>query len=523
MIAALFIAGFNGQWRIGPDSAVHVTVARSLADGNGYTHPTGLQDTINPGLAYLTAATFDLFGTKRFIAIDAVMLLCSVVVLTLTYWVVRLRFDRPTAVLVVCMLGFNETFYRYGYQVLTDMPFLLGLMLMLLGNELLNRRGAGRGVGVMLVVVSVGVMAAFRSVVLTVLAAGVLLAAYRVTRGPGWARYFVATSVVVCVLLMMRLMTGGVSLMRDESRVVGLIGGQPLGVTLHRVFLENGPTILTEHLPEAMFGVDFGAIASAPLGLLAVVLGLALFKVRPLWGLLVALFLAQWLVFVTTQRYVLVVMPLLALSWWRLGPWLEKRLKPGAASWVVTGLLVLWFAPNLVRVGAFIVEQRSRPFLQTYDDGHYAALNSVAKELSAVAGEKDVIIADDAPQLTYFTDLPVYGPDKLPTFGPARDMTLGLLRSAERVVLVSPAGDKLNERIINLKLRQERVLTIVPTPGYDRRPEYKLILMRMRDVDWDNYRRRREILLQRARAAEQRQDESDQHSGEGEQPDDQPR
>jgi hypothetical protein len=424
--------------------------------------------------------------------------------------------------LIVCMLGLNETFYRYGYQVLTDMPFLLGLMLGLLSNELVNRRGAGIWLGAALVAVSVAVMAAFRSVVLTVLAAGALLVIYRMFRGPGRITYITIAAAAGGAWLVSRLVLGGGTL-RDEGRALGLVTDQSLTDTLHRVFIENGPTLLTEHLPEAMFGVDFGTIVNLPLGLLAVVLGLALFKVRPLWGLLIGVFLAQWLVFITTDRYLLTVMPLLALGWWRLGPWLEKRVKPDTARWLVAGLLVLWFAPNLVRVGAFIVEQRSRPFMQTYSGGRYAALTEVAKELSAVAGEKDLVIADNAPQLTCFTGLPVYGPDKLPTFGPARDSTLSLLRSADRVVLVGPAGGKLNERITSLQMWQQRVIKIVPTPVYDRQPEYKLILMGVRNVDWENYKRRKERSRLRARAAEQRHDEPEQHPGEGEQPDDQPR
>ena len=35
-----------------------------------------------------------------------------------------------------------------------------------------------------------------------------------------------------------------------------------------------------------------------------------MFRVRPLWGALVAVFVAQWLVFITTERYVLVLLPL---------------------------------------------------------------------------------------------------------------------------------------------------------------------------------------------------------------------
>jgi hypothetical protein len=522
-IAVFYAIGFNGQWRIGPDSAIHVTLAQSLAQGTGFIHPTGLQDTVNPGLAYLTAGMFKLFGSDPFIAIDAVMLMCSAAVLVLTFWVVRLRFDRPTAVLIVCMLAANETFYRYGYQVLTDMPFLLGLMLMLLGHELLHRQGVRLWWGTALIALSVLVMAAFRSVVLTVLMAGALMVAYRMIRGSGWIRYAAVTTAAVAALISMRLMIGGGSLLRDESRVLGQVTESSLMDTLRRVFLENGPTLLNEHLPEAMFGVDFGSIVGLPLGVIAVIIGLALIRVRPLWGSLVVVFLAQWLVFVTTERYVLVLMPLLALSWWRIGLWAQSKAKPAVAKYVLVGLLAIWFAPNMVRVGAFIAEQRSQPFLAQYEDGRYAALELVADELAAIAEDGDVIIANHAPQLIYYTHQPIYGPSTLPTFGPPREDTVALMRSAGRILMVSPLDGMLNDRVGQLKLRQVQVLSIVPTPAYDRQVEHKIIQMRIRVADWENYNRRKIKSLQRGGAAEQRESKSNQQPGESEQPDDQTR
>lgn len=488
-LGLIYVIGFNGQWRAGPDSAIHVTTARSLAEGQGFSHPTGLEQAITPGLAYLTAATFQLFGVDRFLAINALMLLSAGAVLTLTYWVIRLRFDRPTAVLTVGLLAINETFYRYGYQVLTDMPFLLGLMVLLLAYELLHRRGSRPWVGIGLIVLSIGLMAVFRSVVVTVLVAGVLVAIYRATTDPGGKLYAVGAVLAAGVLLVLRWGLGGVG--RDEDRVVEQITDTPIIDTLNRVLMDNGPALLTENLPEAVFAIDLGSVVSLPIGVGMVVIGLALFRVRPLWGLLVGAFIVQWLVFITAERYVLVLLPLLALAWWRVGLWAETKLKPGMTRYVLAALLALWFGPNLVRIGAFIVEQRSQPFLATYDDGRHAALQAVADELSQLAEPGDVIIADQNSVLTYYTRLPVFGPTTLPTFGSARQDTVKRMRNAERILMVSPIDDRLNERVNQLKLKQVQVLRIVPTPVYDRQQEYKIIQMRIRNIDWDKYRERR--------------------------------
>jgi len=522
LIALLYAAGFNGQWRIGPDSAIHVTLARGLAEGAGYNHPTGLENTVHPGLAYLTAASFKLFGIDRFVAINAWMLLITAAILVTTFWAVRLRFDRPTAVAVVCTLAANELFFRYSYQVLTDMPFLLGLMLGLLGLELCRRAGAARWAGLALMPVSLLVMAAFRSVVLTVVAAGVLAALYHLVRSPGRSRTTAALSIPLLIGgLLLAWFTGGLVILRDGGKALSLVGGPSFGETLRHIFLDNGVKLFSENLPETMFGVDLGPWAGAPLGIAVVVLGVALVRVRPMWGMLVLVFVVQWMLFITVRRYSLTILPLLALGWWRLGGWLESRCKPAAARWAVIGLMVLWFAPNTVRIGGFILEQRARPFLDSYEGGRYTAMNAVAHELLRIARDGDLVIADHAPQLIYLTRLPVYGPDTLPTYGPRRDDTIERINAANRILLVSPTEAMLGERVRQLRLRQEAVLGVVPTPGYNRIDEYKITRMQARKVDWEKYRRRKQLLAEPSGSTQQRDGQTQKPAGEREQPGDQ--
>src|SRR5689334_3360797 len=37
-VLALYLLGFNGQWRLEPDSALYLTIGRNLAEGRGYTY-----------------------------------------------------------------------------------------------------------------------------------------------------------------------------------------------------------------------------------------------------------------------------------------------------------------------------------------------------------------------------------------------------------------------------------------------------------------------------------------------------
>ncbi len=520
-IAVLLMLGYNGQWRIGPDSAIHMSIARSLAEGSGYTHPTGLEDAVRPGLALVTGATFSLFGVDRFEAITALMLVCTGAVLALTYWVVKLRFGRPTAVLIVCMLATNETFYRYGYHVLTDMPFLLGLMLLMLGIELFGPRGRRRLAAVACMTFALLLMLLFRSVAVVVVCACGLALGHHVTQGPGGWKRGTALAIAGLGLAAVCYWAVGGSMMRDSDKALDLIGGG-IGEVFTRVFTDNGPELFTEHLPEALFGVDLGPWLGTPLGIIVLIFTIALCRVRPMWGLLVVVFVLQWLVLITNQRYILVLMPLLAIGWWRWARWLEPRFKPWQ-SWVaVLGVLVLWFVPNLVMVGVFIGEQHAKPFLQDYERGRYVALRLLADELEVIAGNEDIILADHAPQLTYMTRLPVHGPSTLPTYGDQRDRTLKRMRDAERILMVTPLDAMLKERITQLKLKQVETLAEVPTPDHDRIADFKIIQMIARNVDWENYHRRMEKRLLRAGAADQRNGESEQEAGQTEQAADQP-
>src|SRR5689334_15538396 len=60
-VFALYVLGFNGQWRIERDSALYLTIGRNLAEGQGYTYQGQRQQLAFPGLPLLFAATARLF------------------------------------------------------------------------------------------------------------------------------------------------------------------------------------------------------------------------------------------------------------------------------------------------------------------------------------------------------------------------------------------------------------------------------------------------------------------------------
>ncbi len=180
-VAVLYAAGAGGVWRVTPDSAIHVGLARSVVEGRGVVDATGREAGVMPGLAYTVAAAWAVMGvvdggeggegsgggggvveeggapaSGAAKGVDSgggwrgpgwggqgLMLGFAAAVLVMTWRVVRLYIDRPTADVVVVLLAVNRLFYEHAVGMLTELPFTVGVMLMLWGHE---RRGLRQGV-----------------------------------------------------------------------------------------------------------------------------------------------------------------------------------------------------------------------------------------------------------------------------------------------------------------------------------------------------------------------------------------
>src|SRR5207249_1584403 len=134
-LLVLYALGFNGQWRMEPDSALYLTIGRNLAEGRGYTYHGEHHHLAYPGLPWLFAASFKLFGAGTLLPAHVVVLLCGLLTLALTYRLFYLHSGRSTAVLLMLAPGLSRTFYRYCFELLSDVPFLMGVMAFLVGYE----------------------------------------------------------------------------------------------------------------------------------------------------------------------------------------------------------------------------------------------------------------------------------------------------------------------------------------------------------------------------------------------------
>ncbi len=381
------LIGFNGQWRPGPDSAIYSTIGRHLAEGRGFTHPTGHEWLANPGLPYLIAGTFKLFGVDVMWPAVTLMFLCAAGTLALTYLWMRLHARRGVAVIVTVLLAINSTFYRLSLDVLTDIPFLFGVMLLLVGYELTERAGRREVMGWVLIATGMGVMAAFRLVFVVVAAALMVALLVKAIRRQQWRRLATAALLLAIPFVIRELdprPTDSTGLVPKESRVVNdLLHNAP--TVLRMAVTELLPLLLSDATPNAMLGNQLdgqGIILDGLITIVTFFAGLLLIRRRLLWGLIVLFFLIQWLLFGFVPRYFLPILPILIYGWWRYCCWLALVIMPHRTGYYVASfLLVLYVGMNLGRTAGFVIEQRTVPFMVHYVRGQHEGIMELGHEI----------------------------------------------------------------------------------------------------------------------------------------------
>ncbi|MDX1565053.1 MAG: glycosyltransferase family 39 protein, partial [Phycisphaeraceae bacterium] len=384
-IVLWWIFGFNGQWRVGADSVFHATVARNLIEGKGFTHGPFHPVNVQPGLPYLIAGGYLLTDTETiWPAIAAVFAMGLGVLVVVFHWA-KLAFGRPVAVVVTAMVGMNSLLMEFSYSVLTDVPFLLGFMLLLLGLERLRTSHGRTALSVGFLAAGVVVMGLFRSAVIVVVAAAAVGAV-------GWALKKQNRPhlkwVLGCLgggavgLLVVRLADPHQHglLHPDEAQALRTLASN-LPHQLPVALPQNILIFVQEALPSASVGMQLGAVAGwATFCVIFVPHAVVLVRRRPLWALLYAAVSVPFLLFFIAPRHLLPLTPILAAGWWMLGAEARRRW-PRAGLGILACLLVIWFSLNFLRGGDLILYQRQKPFAEKYKDGRPAVLMDLGRTL----------------------------------------------------------------------------------------------------------------------------------------------
>lgn len=408
-IVLLNAVGFNGQWRITPDSALHIEAARVMIDGGEPAVDPRKLETIQPGLSGVLAAAGGVTGNDAAggfgWAGSLVMLGFAAMVLAMTYRLLILHADRPTAVLVVILLGSNHLFYEMSFNLLTELPFTAGLVLLLWGHERRLKRKTGLPWSLAMMAAGVLMMAAFRSVAAVVVAGYLLAEVIRVVgrrdqRRLGFVLLGIGATGAAALWL-------GSTAVRDDAF---LFMNTLRQLTAGRL-LTNAKELYDAVLPEAILGVAVPPPLSWVVSAGVAAAGLMLLRVRLLWAVLALVFVGQWLVFLADIRYVLPLLPILIYGGWTLLIAAASRLPRRLGNFLFGFVVVCVVLGNLIGTGFTVVEQRSGAFYDAYRHGHYAAVREIAAAIrrESAGDEHGVVLTTQriGPELAVWSGRPV--------------------------------------------------------------------------------------------------------------------
>ncbi len=445
IVAALFITAFNGQWRIGRDSAAYRGIARNLVRSHQYVfrpkaqqiyRNEDKQDIVYPGVPLLLAGVQMIFGEG---ALPPLLLMYALALITLVlvYRLCALYFPPWVGVAVVCGLGVNRIFLEHSNELLSDLPFLLGVVLSLYGFEKLRRAGdVGQRIGALAMIVpGLGLSAVMRPTFWILALAWVAACVWGLIFGDRLAgtttRSRAPYAIALATLLSLALL--GVAMDPRTRGFDPLSGGYERRVTsqlgdfkalLAGVWRQHLPKTMEEHLPAAVFAM---ALKNKTIALRCVVWayslmvigsGLWLFRISRLWGFLVLFSFATLIVLGDNPRYYLMIMPLL-LGGWAMFCWEVAR----RMNWfpLLPALAMLWGLgiigiPNFIRSLDLVREQRGldhslhyQSFANVYEDGNHAPIIRMARLIHDNARPDQRVLGPEPTILTYLSDRQVHG------------------------------------------------------------------------------------------------------------------
>jgi len=122
--AAVYLFGVSNTWEPSPDSALYLSLARSLADGEGYSANCEPSNTVTPGLPWMLSGLRLALGQAHWPG-NLLSAMCGLGVLALVYAAMRRWTDPPIALIIACATAASYPFYVNSHRILTDVPLAL--------------------------------------------------------------------------------------------------------------------------------------------------------------------------------------------------------------------------------------------------------------------------------------------------------------------------------------------------------------------------------------------------------------
>jgi hypothetical protein len=404
-VVLTLLVGFNGQWRIEPDSALYMGLARNLARGQGFTYHGATHRLVYPGFPLALSVLFRCFPAHPVAAADALALAAGAAALALTFRLLRLAIDRPTAVVVTLGVGLSHEFYTFCLQVMPECPFLAGAMALLAGHEAISRRPRATAVDWALLVAGAIVVITTKPMTIALVPASVVTLPWR---GRHRRRAAVAAAILIGLMAAFWAVdprrpfspAAAASYEQLAAREAGRVPGRwPAGV------VANVADLLGASVARTLVGLPMGTPLVGALFAVPVLAGtLGLWRFRPLWGAWATATLAKSVLLLSHDRYLVPILPLLVQGEWRALRWGAARLPARAAIGVVTAALVAVLGVNLVMTGVTAAEQHASPLLSAYHGGRLCGLAEMGSVV-ANATPADAVLVAPATTAREFTFL----------------------------------------------------------------------------------------------------------------------
>ena len=428
-VVVLYLVAFNGQLRVTDDSAWYVTVGTNLAEGRGYTYH-GEGDTVSfPTVPLMVAAGRAVSAEHGMLVTHALLMAMGLLTIAAAYRLFLLHAERGVAVFAAVVFACLHTMHEHAVRLLTDGPFVLGVVVTLWGYGLVmrgrdtkdadhptlgppspaqrsaNSRGHGWGWALLAVGLSLAVVS--RVMMMALVLALVIVCGWRVLRGPGRARHLgiaLLTVAVVGAFYLLDPRKTEVGYTQTRTYEAGLVRyATDLGPVLHQSLTRFVPMLFTEAGVNGVFAVEFDPFTSTALSLAALGLGVIGVWGRPLWAWFFVINLAVMLVFTPNGRYFLPLLPLIAFGAVRLVVWLGTRRHPVPRHALPGLCMVLLLLPNMIKNIDLIIEQRRSPTLEHYKDGRYVGVRALGQTIAAELPADVLVLADHAAPLTMYS------------------------------------------------------------------------------------------------------------------------
>jgi 4-amino-4-deoxy-L-arabinose transferase-like glycosyltransferase len=121
VLAVVYAASISPHWRLGRDSAMFLGLARSLAEGDGYTFGGFPYSGVPFGLPVLLSLVWRLFG-ENYLVMNAMMACLALATLWLVYRTVEELAGPWWGVIVAALAGLSYRMVQFSSQIMSDMP-----------------------------------------------------------------------------------------------------------------------------------------------------------------------------------------------------------------------------------------------------------------------------------------------------------------------------------------------------------------------------------------------------------------